>query len=67
MKENEMKFNYQFEMCCGHTFSLQFNQRMFFDNDDEIMCLECKEYHLIDQFYSINDFNSFSLLLNKKW
>lgn len=63
-----MNFNYEIELTCGHTQVLSFPTRMSFNEDTEIRCLECEEsdFHLIQDYICLNDFSSFTLLMNRK-
>lgn len=65
MKE-EMDYIYRIELTCGHSIEIQFNKRMKFNENDDIQCLECDDFHLVQDYVCINDFSSFTLLMNRK-
>lgn len=64
-----MNFVYEIELVCGHSQTIQFTTRMSFNEDSEVRCYECddKDFHLIQDYVCLNDYNSFSLLMNKRW
>lgn len=64
-----MNFNYEIELVCGHSQTIQFPMRMTFNDDTEIRCLECddKDFHLIQEVICLNDYNSFIISKNGRW
>lgn len=61
-----MKFNYEIELTCSHSTTLQFDFEMNFNDDTEVYCIECKDYHLVQDYININEFNSFVIVMNRK-